>query len=198
MIIITTPMCEKILKFCQIDDYKVNKNPDLEEGELNILMSEKKSERMSLVLKLNTFNQIKESIEKVGKYSDNPKFLEDIDEKIANIFSNYKIANKWTDDNEKEEFKKFNSKIKVKVYSKFLEDIIKDMGFKIAINNDDTDFIVYPDYLDVDKIAKSEENKENQKNKLIEIPSHSNVSKDPIERTEYRYSLIEEKIQNSY
>ncbi|WP_245637433.1 hypothetical protein [Methanobrevibacter filiformis] len=186
------------MKFCQIDDYKVNKNPDLEEGELNILMSEKKSERMSLVLKLNTFNQIKESIEKVGKYSDNPKFLEDIDEKIANIFSNYKIANKWTDDNEKEEFKKFNSKIKVKVYSKFLEDIIKDMGFKIAINNDDTDFIVYPDYLDVDKIAKSEENKENQKNKLIEIPSHSNVSKDPIERTEYRYSLIEEKIQNSY
>lgn len=67
MKIVTTPMCEKILEFAGISDYKVNKNPDEEEGDLAILLSESKIKMNSLSIKLNTFSQIKNSIIDVSK-----------------------------------------------------------------------------------------------------------------------------------
>lgn len=177
MIIVTTPMCEGIVKFAGIKDYKVNKNPDNEKGDLAILLSENKVKMNSLNIKLNTFSQIKDSIIKVSKYSPNGVVSEN---EIDDIFSDYKLANKWLN---KE--KKIKTNKSVKVYSKFLKDIVEDIDFEIK--NNDYDYIIVPDYLK-DKINS----KDNEK--LIEIPTHSNVPLDPIERAELRYSILEKII----
>ncbi|KZX17688.1 hypothetical protein MBCUT_01660 [Methanobrevibacter cuticularis] len=176
--IVTTPMCEKILEFAEIKNYKVNKNPDEEEGDLAILLSENKTNMDSLNIKLNTFSQIAESIKKVSKYRGNrtPFKCE-----IENILKSYGIASKWTDKKEKRVLMEKNSKIKVKVYSKFLKDIIEDMGFDI--DNELYKYIVYPDYMKIANIEKDE-------HIAIEVPTHKNVSKDPIRRAESRYSLL--------
>ena len=47
-------MCEEVVKLAGIKDYKVNKNPDLEKGDLAILLSESKIKMDSLPIKLNT------------------------------------------------------------------------------------------------------------------------------------------------
>lgn len=183
MIIITTPMCEKILEFAEIENYKINKNPDKEEGDLAILLSESKVKMKSLAIKLNSFSQIKDSIIEVSKYSKKGKIS---DEKIKAIFSNYPIASRWLyPDKELLNLKKENSKIKVKVYSEFLKDIVKSMNYKISSNN--YEFIIFPDYL-------KDSLKEKGDFKLIEIPTHKNISKDPIKRGEIRYKILEKEI----
>jgi len=180
MLLITTPMCEKILEFGKIKEFKVNKNPDEEEGDLAILLSESKVKMNSLAIKLNTFSQIKESIIKVSTYSENGEIS---DEEIKAIFSSYEIASKWLYPTDKVlQLKEENSKNKVKVYSEFLKDIVKDMNF--TINNENYEYAIYPDYLK--NIVKEKENI-----KLIEIPTHNNVSKDPIIRCEMRYDILE-------
>jgi hypothetical protein len=189
MRIVTTPMCKKILEFAEVTNFKVNKFPDNEEGDLAILMSENKIKMNSLILKLNTFSQIRDSIIKVSKFSNKQV---DINLKIDNIFSNYKIAKKWTDNEKKLMLKEINSKIKLKIYSKFLKDIAEDMGFQIISNNESYyDFIVFPDYFDRKYLNMID----NNENKIIKIPSHGNVSLDPIKRTELRYSIFE-KLSN--
>ena len=65
MKIITTPMCEEIVKLAGICDYVVNKNPDEEDGDLAILLSESKVEIDSIPLKVNSSVQIFESIKKI-------------------------------------------------------------------------------------------------------------------------------------
>ena len=60
MIIVTTPMCKKILELAGIKDFKVNVNVDNEKADLAILLSENKTKLPSLAIKLNTFSQIKE------------------------------------------------------------------------------------------------------------------------------------------
>ena len=77
-----------------------------------------------------------------------------------------------------------NTDIKVKIYSNFLKDIILNIGFEIS--DDDFDYVIYPDYL-IDNVV--EENKT-----LIEIPSHNFVSKNPFERIEMRYAVLEKLI----
>ena len=54
MRIVTTPMCEEVVRLAGINDYKVNKNPDLEDGDLAILLSESKVEMNSLAIKRKT------------------------------------------------------------------------------------------------------------------------------------------------
>ena len=193
MIIVTTPMCEKILEFAGISDYKVNKNPDKEEGDLAILLSESKVKMNSLSIKLNTFSQIKESIIKVSKLKgelgkNETQFNDSILEDINDIFSKYPLANKWISD-EKEKLQEKNSKIRVKVYSEFLKDIVKDMGFSIIDSDDEVssfDYIVAPDYMNfVDSECEN-----NSSCEIITIPTHNNVSKNPIKRAELRYSIL--------
>ena len=58
MRIVTTPMCEEILKIAGVSDYKVNKFPTKEDGDLAILLSESKADMESLYLKLNS-NKLK-------------------------------------------------------------------------------------------------------------------------------------------
>lgn len=183
MKIVTTPMCEKILEFAGISDYKVNKNPDEENGDLAILLSESKTEMDSLSIKLNTFSQIKDSIIKVSKLNNPLSF-----EETENIFSEYSLAKEWIQEDRKKEFQKKNSNIKIKVYSKFIKDIVEDMGFFIVESDDtksDFDYIIFPDYIDIDDLRNNL-----NESTFISVPTHSNVPKDPIKRAEMRYSLL--------
>ncbi len=166
-------MCEEVVKLAGITDYKVNKNPDLEDGDLAILLSESKVKMDSMAIKLNTPRQLFDSIKEISRISGN----ELSDDEILSFFEGYELCLKYLDNHE-------NCNIKVKIYSNFLRDIILNMGFEI--NDDDFDYVIYPDYL---KESVLEEDVE-----LIEIPSHTFVSKNPFERIEARYAILEKLI----
>lgn len=174
MKIIVSPMCENLLKYLGISDYTVNKNPDLEDGDLAIVLSESKVEMNCLKVKLNTFSQIRESLLKIADYTKT--YISNDD--LLLIFQKSDLAMKYLNND-------FKKEIKVKVYSNFLKDTVLDMGFKI--DNVNFDYVVFPDYL---RDFIDEENFEN----LVEISSHNHVSKDPIERLEERYKILENNI----
>ena len=182
MIIVTTPMCRKIVEIAGLKEFKVNKHPDKEEGDLAILLSESKVQMPSIAIKLNTFSQIKESIFKLTNYFyDN----EIIDKKVSEneilaIFNKYDVLDIDIDSTTK----KSNFSKKVKVYSEFLKDIVNDLGCEIV--EDDFEYIIFPDYLKSKVIELDCENNF----KFIEIPTHSNASKDPIIRANERYSIL--------
>lgn len=172
MKIVTTPMCEEIVKLAGVTDYNVNKFPKKEDGDLAILLSESKVEMDCLPIKINTPAQVFESIKKVSKINGNE--LSDRD--IQCFFEDYKLAKKYLNSN-------FNRDVDVKVYSEFLKDIVLDLGFNIV--SDNFDYVIYPDYLK-DKVTESEN--------LVEIPSHNSISKNPFEKIETRYSILENLI----
>ncbi|MGL4669851.1 MAG: hypothetical protein ACRCVG_04565 [Methanobacteriaceae archaeon] len=229
MKIVTSPMCEKIVRFAGITNYIVNKNPDNEDGDLAIILSENKTKMPCLNLKLNTFAQIRNSIFEVSKYS---KYSNVSGKDIGKIFSNYPVASDFINKVKDNNYINYNSKINVLVISKFLSEIINDMGFNIVntistiemdsndlnilinnvISNYNFDFLVYPDYMDsyinigYANNDVSNDNTDNNNNcnscfksfnnsindfAVIKVPSHKNVSLDPIKRAESRYSLIE-------
>ncbi|MCQ2970138.1 segregation and condensation protein B [Methanobrevibacter gottschalkii] len=172
MKIVTTPMCEEIVKLAGISDYSINKNPDDEKGDLAILLSESNVKMDSLTIKINTPSQVFESIKKVSKITKN----ELSDEEVLVFFEDYRLCKKYLTSN-------FKRDINVKVYSNFLKDILLDMGFNIVFT--DFKYVVYPDYLK-DKVVESEN--------LVEIQSHDNISKNPFEKIEIRYSILENLI----
>ena len=180
MIIVTTPMCKKIVEIAGLKEFKINKHPDKEEGDLAILLSESKVQMPSIAIKLNTFSQIKESILKLTNYFyDN----EIIDKKVSEneilaIFNEYDVLDIDSTT------KKSNFSKKVKVYSEFLKDIVNDLGCEIV--EDNFEYIIFPDYLKSKVIELDYENNF----KFIEIPTHSNASKDPIIRANERYSIL--------
>lgn len=173
MRIVTTPMCEEVVKLAGITEYKVNKNPDLEECDLAILLSESKVKMDSMPIKLNTSKQLFESIHEVSKLND--KSLDD--DEILAFFSDYPCCLKYLDSDN-------NPKIKVKVLSNFLKDIVLDMGFEIS--DECYDYLIYPDYM--------KDKTDNENAELVEIPTHSSASKNPFERIENRYSILEKLI----
>ena len=173
MRIITTPMCEEVVKLAGIKEYKVNKNPDLEEGDLAILLSESKVEMDSLAIKLNTPRQLFNSIKEVSKLTGS----ELTDEEILEFFNEYNFASKYLENHD-------NPHVKVKVLSNFLTDIINNLGF--TITDDNYDYVIYPDYLKA--------NIQNESCECVEIPSHTFVSKNPFERIETRYGILEKLI----
>ena len=87
MKIVTTPMCEEVVRLAGIKEYKVNKNPDLEDGDLAILLSESKVEMNSLPVKINTPKQVFESIKQVSKLTGN----ELSEECIQGFFDEYPL-----------------------------------------------------------------------------------------------------------
>ncbi|WP_414470351.1 hypothetical protein [Methanobacterium sp. ACI-7] len=166
--VVTTPMCEEILKIAGINEYVVNKDPDSVNADMAVTLSETEISTKCLKIKLNTFSQIRESVELISAtFGTNP-----LDLKINKV----KCRNK-----EK------NRKIKVKVYSNFLKEIVDDMGFNIVDSN--YDFVVYPDYMKDKIINEIEDNI-----KLVEIPSHKNVPLNPIKRAQMRYSILEKEL----
>ena len=172
MKIVTTPMCEEIVKLAGITDYVVNKFPDEEEGDLAILLSESKVEMESLPIKINTPAQVFESIKKVSKITGNE--LSDMD--IQKFFEDYQLAKKYLNAD-------FKRDVNVKVYSEFLKDIVSDVGFNIV--SDNFEYVIYPDYLK-DNVIETEN--------LVEIPSDNSISKNPYEKIEMRYAILENLI----
>ena len=161
--VVTTPMCEEIVKLAGISNYIVNKTPDSVGADIAVVLSETKLSTKSIKIKLNTFSQIKESIEMLSaKFKTSP-----LDYEIKEMVGSEK-----------------NRKIKVKVYSNFLEEIVKDMGFSVV--DKDYNFVVYPDYM--------KENAVNETVETIEIPSHKNVPLSAIKRAEMRYNILEKKL----
>ncbi len=173
MRIVTTPMCEEVVKLAGIKEYNVNKNPDLEEGDLAILLSESKVKMDSLAIKLNTPKQLFDSIKEVSKLTGH----ELGDEEILGFFDEYDIALKYLKNHE-------NTHVKVKVLSNFLKDIVVNIGFEIT--DDNYDYVIYPDYL--------KGNVSNENSLCVEIPSHTFVSINPFERIETRYGILEKLI----
>ena len=165
-------MCEEIVKLAGVTDYNVNKFPSKEDGDFAILLSESKLKMDGLAIKINTPKQVFESIKKVSKINGNE--LSDID--VQGFFEDYKLAKKYLNSN-------FKRDVNVKVYSEFLKDIVLDLGFNIVA--DDFDYVIYPDYLK-DKVIESEN--------LVEIPSHNSISKNPFEKIETRYAILENLI----
>jgi len=172
MKIVTTPMCEEIVKLAGIENYIVNKFPDEEDGELAILLSESKVEMDSLPIKINTPSQIFESIKEVSKLTGH----ELSDEEVSGFFDDYEILKKYLNSG-------FKREVNVKVYSEFVKDIVRDMGFNIVFS--DFEYVVYPDYMK-DKVEETEN--------LVEMPSHNSISKNPFEKAELRYGILENLI----
>ena len=165
-------MCEEIVKLAGVTDYAVNKFPDKKDGDLAILLSESKVEMEAVPIKINTPRQVFDSIKMVSKLTGRQLS----DSEILEFFEGYELAEKYLNSS-------FKREISVKVYSEFLKDIVLDVGFNIVEEN--PDFVVYPDYL--------KENVQETDN-LVEIPSHNFVSKNPFERIEARYSILENLI----
>ena len=172
MKVVTTPMCEEIVRLAGIEDYAVNKFPDKEDGDLAILLSESKVKMDSLPIKINTSKQIFESIKKVSRIAGN----ELADDEILEFFNDYDLCRKYLHSD-------FKRDVSVKVYSEFLKDIVSDVGFNIV--SDNFDYVIYPDY-SRDKVTESEN--------LVEIPSHNGISKNPFEKAELRYEILESLI----
>ncbi|MBU4534677.1 MAG: hypothetical protein KKF16_02335 [Euryarchaeota archaeon] len=200
MRIVTTPMCEPILKWAGVSEYMVNKNPDEEEADLAIVLSETNTRMKSIKIKLNTFFQIRKSVERLQnmiEVENSSNFSEKRDLNIKNSKNNHlnnlNFKNqfmgrdsKWLDNDYRIKARKLNGKIKVTVYSNFLKDIVEDMGYSIVYEK--PDFVVYPDYLESVLETKSEGNN------LIKVPSHENASLNPVKRAHFRYNLLEKKL----
>ena len=62
--------------------------------------------------------------------------------------------------------------------------VIDNIGFEI--NDENYDYVIYPDYL--------KDNIQNEGVILVEIPSHNFVSKNPFERIQARYAILEKLI----
>ena len=205
MIVVTTPMCKQIVEWAGLNDFKVNRFPDEEEGDFAILLSESKVEMDSLAIKINTFSQIKESIKTVSNALFERNLIEKaIDcESIEAIFNDYKengLQYAVLDEYELAKIRKSNKDKKVKVYSEFLKDIVSDIGatvidFKYGKDGNDEgdrdldyDYLVYPDYLEEEVLKR--ENLNSDEFKSIKILSHNNISKDPILKAESRYDAL--------
>ena len=205
MIVVTTPMCRQIVEWAGLKEFKVNKFPDEEEGDLAILLSESKVKMNSLAIKINTFDQIKDSIKLVSDcFFENgliDKAIE-IDE-IDSIFKHYQDNLKFAvlEEDEFNKIRSSNNDKNVKVYSEFLKDIVRDIGANVidfrydkSLEDDchdsnlDFDYLVYPDYLESEVLKR--ENLGSGDFKPIKILSHNNISKDPILKAESRYETF--------
>lgn len=166
MKIVTTPMCEDILNIAGLHDYSVVKPSQLTDADIAIVLSETKTDLPTIRIKLNTYKQIIDSVNIVSR-----EFNTDVDYEKVN-----EIQDLIQSDNDKKD-KRRNTK--VKVYSEFLSETVKDMGYTIC--DEGYDYIVIPDFM----------KKNIDYEDCIIIPSHSNVTSDIVERLKERYGLLE-------
>lgn len=205
MIVVTTPMCRQIVEWAGLKDFKVNKHPSKEDGDFAILLSESKVKMDALTIKLNTFSQIRESIKIVSENLLEKNLIEKAigDEEIEAIFANYECIDEdiryaLLSEEEFNKIRQSNNDKKVKVYSEFLKDIVSDIGAEVIDfkydKNDfnnlemDFDYLVYPDYLEEEVLKR--EDLASDEFKAIKILTHNNISKDPILKAEFRYSIL--------
>ena len=173
MKIVTTPMCEDVLRLAGVREFIVNLNPDSTDADIAVVLSETNTTIKSVKVKLNTFPQIKKSVVMLSDIFETDEVDRDL---LDQVFMNG------------QQFE--NRKIKVKVYSNFLKEIINDLGFTIVSENQNHDYLVYPDYIRdglADEIIRMGD-------RVVEVPSHKNAPKNPIKRAEMRYKLLEKKL----
>lgn len=169
MKVVTTPMCQEIVILAGVSDFIVSTDPDSTDADLAVVLWETKTTKPSFRVKLNTFSQIIESIRALADEVGTHNHKLNLDHYVP----------------PKDEERK---KIKVKVYSNFLKDIVVDMGFSLV--EDEADFLVYPDYFR----KKISDEIEVAGERAIEIPSHKNAPVDPLKRTHLRYNILEERL----
>ena len=172
MKIATTPMCQEILRLAGVPEFEIINNGVYDCADIAIVLSETKIPKNSstkyIKLKLNTFNQIKESVELISNILETESLNE----------------NFYFSINQNPE----NKMIRIKVHTDFLKDIAEDMGFQIVEKN--YDYLTYPDYLK--KKLKKEINEVGER--AVELPSHVNAPLNPIERAKIRYKILEKGI----
>jgi segregation and condensation protein B len=175
MKIVTTPMCQDILRLAGVFEYDLISQVNYRDADIAFILSETKIDNNSGIefvkLRLNTFSQIEQSIQLVSNIIG----TEPIDE-----YLNYNFNNNINTP---------HRQIRVKVYANFLRDIAQDIGFSLA-EEDDYDFMIYPDYLK----KKLQEEIDSAGEKAIELPSHKNAPLNPIKRAEMRYKILEKII----
>lgn len=183
MKIVTTPMCQGILRRAGVREFQISNNGDYGDADVAIVLSETEAHNNSHIkfikLKLNTFSQIEDSIRMVSRITGTEPLIEQIGYKEQ---MEYNLGNSPQSMSE-------NREIKVKVYSKFLREIVEDMGFRVVTGNI-YDFLVYPDYLK-DQIKKEIDSADER---AIELPSHGNAPLNPLKRAEIRYQILEKSI----
>lgn len=170
MKIITTPMCEDVLRLAGVKEYSVVKPDRIEDADVAVLLSETQSDIPKVSVKLNTYTQLYDSILNVSK-----EFNGNVDEEKLSEIRKYISSN--------DRKKDYRQSTKVKVYSNFLKDTILDMGFSVV--EEDYDFIVIPDYMRVDF---------DMDEKIVVVASHKNVKKAILERINERYEYLEAKL----
>jgi segregation and condensation protein B len=171
MKIVTTPMCEDVLRFTGINEFDVNSDPDSTDSDIAVVLSETRTNMKSVKVKLNTFSQIKNSVEMLREMFDIDAAEYDYQDYVFREFN-----------------RSMNKKVKVKVYSNFLKEIVNDLGYTLV--SEDQNYLVYPDYF------KNELSDEiiTMGDRAVEVPSHKNAPKDPLKRAEIRYELLEKKL----
>jgi hypothetical protein len=174
-------MCQEAVRLAGVLEYTVKTDNDFEGADLAIVLSETETKIPAIKIKLNTFKQIHESIDKISKALgteklDTEEFKEDYQEDVN------------PEGNRCDERKK----IKVKVYSNFIRDIVEDMGF--ALVEEKPDFVVFPDYLKDDLNPDFMKETEFRGSRAVEIPSHKNAPKNPLERAQLRYHILEKRL----
>ena len=173
MKIVSTPMCEDVLRLAGVNEFDVNSDPDSTDSDIAIVLSETHTNMKSVKVKLNTFSQIKDS---VGM--------------LREMFDTYNVEYDHQDYVFREFNRSVNRKVKVKVYSNFLKDVVEDMGYTVVTGNEKHDYLVFPDYIRDDIQEELESMGENS----VEVASHKNCPLNPVKRAELRYKLLEKKL----
>ncbi len=181
MKIFTTPMCQEVVRLAGVSEYTVKEDINFEGADLVITLSETETNTDTIKIKLNTFKQIYGSIDLISNSLGTEKI--NIDE-LKDDFAKYihpelDLLNK-------------RKKIKVKVYSNFIRDIVEDMGF--TLEEDEPDFIVYPDYMKWGPGNKLMKEIESKGIPTVEIPSHKHVPLNPLQRAKTRYHILESRL----
>lgn len=169
MKVVTTPMCREVVVLAGITDFIVSNVPDSTDADLAVVLWETKTSKPTFRVKLNTFAQIKDSIHSLADKMGTSPFKFNLEP-----YKPIKVRER--------------KKIKVKVYSNFLKEIVTDMGFTPV--DEPADFLVYPDYIREKIPAEIEA----AGDRAIEIPSHKNVPINPLKRANLRYNILEERL----
>ena len=166
MKIVTTPMCEDVLRIAGVDDYTVVMPDKICESDVAVVLSESKASDSHIGLKLNTYSQLLDSVNIIADYFEGTPD----EQQLAHI--------RMLDEDNRSK-RKTHSSVRVKVFSNFLCECVADMGY--VIDDEDYDYVVIPDYMQTDV---------NYEGAVI-VASHSNVSKGIVERIKNRYDFLE-------
>lgn len=128
MKIVTTPMCQEVLRLAGVQDFTVMKNTDSADADIAVVLSETNTSKKSIKIKLNTFSQIDDSIKLISDtFGTKPIVPHTGRQDVQGSMSAEDI--------------KSRSRVKVKVYSKFLGEIVEDLGFTVVPGNTEDEHV---------------------------------------------------------